>query len=200
VLTALKLTPSAARHANGAVPDSAPPVHPRRRGAADSYNCGVERLRLRPMTAAEFVALLEQLIPRYAVEKIRAGDWAEDQAEALAAKQTAELLPEGPDTPGMLLLTADDQAGQPIGRVWVALDRPRPGEAWIYDIQINPERRSKGYGRALLQAAEQEAARHGTTSIGLNVFGSNAVARNLYESSGYQIAAINMRKELTAAP
>ena len=80
--------------------------------------------------------------------------------------------------------------------VWVALDRGRPGEAWIYDIEVNPEHRGKGYGRALLLVAEQEAARHGSTAIGLNVFGTNTVARSLYESAGYRITALNMRKEL----
>ena len=84
-----------------------------------------------------------------------------------------------------------------MGVVWVALDR-RPGEAWIYDIEVNAEQRGKGYGRALLQAAEEEAARHGSKAIGLNVFGTNTVARQLYESSGYQITALNMRKELGA--
>lgn len=33
---------------------------------------------------------------------------------------------------------------------------------------------------------------------GLNVFGTNTVARRLYESSGYQITSMNMRKELGA--
>ena len=167
-------------------------------GVADSYNCGVEPLRLRPMTTVEFAAFRDRVSPAYAADKVRAGAWADDQAEALAASQTAELLPEGPDTPGMLLLTADDSTGQPVGLIWVALDRPRPGEAWIYYIEINPEQRGKGHGRALLQAAEQQAAAHGAAWIGLNVFGGNAVARNLYESSGYQVTEINMRKELSA--
>jgi ribosomal protein S18 acetylase RimI-like enzyme len=150
------------------------------------------------MTTAEFAALRDRLIPGYAADKIRAGEWPEDQAEALAAKQTAELLPEGPDTPGMLLLTADDPEGQPVGLVWVALDQPREGEAWIYYIEVNPEHRGQGHGRALLQAAEQQAVRHGATQIGLNVFGGNTVARNLYESSGYRTTQITMRKELSA--
>jgi ribosomal protein S18 acetylase RimI-like enzyme len=99
----------------------------------------------------------------------------------------------------MLLLVASSSGGESVGLVWVALDRPRAGEAWIYDIQVNPEHRGKGYGHALLEAAEQEAARHGSQAIGLNVFGTNAVARRLYESSGYQVTAMNMRKELGAS-
>ncbi len=159
----------------------------------------MDRLQLRSMTAAEFDTYRARLVPEYAAEHVRAGDWAADQAETLATRQLNDLLPAGPDSPGMLLLVASTSGGEPVGLVWVALDRPRAGEAWIYDIQVNPEHRGKGYGRALLEAAEQEAARHGSQAIGLNVFGTNAVARRLYESSGYEITAMNMRKELGAS-
>jgi ribosomal protein S18 acetylase RimI-like enzyme len=154
-------------------------------------------LRLRPVTAAEFDAWRARLIPGYAADKVRAGDWSEAEAESNATEQTDNLLPAGAETPGMLLLTAETPEGELVGVVWVALDRDRPGAAWIYDIEVHPEQRGKGYGRALLQAAERYSAQHGATEIGLNVFGPNAVARGLYESSGYEITAINMRKRLT---
>ena len=157
----------------------------------------MEGLQLRSMTVAEFETYRARLVPEYAAEHVRAGNWAADQAETLAARQVDELLPAGPDSPGMLLLVASTPGGEPVGVVWVALDR-RPGEAWIYDIEVNAEHRGKGYGRALLQAAEHEAAQHGSKAIGLNVFGPNTVARRLYESAGYQITAMNMRKDLGA--
>ena len=157
----------------------------------------MDRLQLRSMTAAEFETYRAKLIPEYAAEHVRAGDWTADQAETLAAREVNDLLPAGPDSPGMLLLVASTPGGEPVGVLWVALDR-RPGEAWIYDIEINAEHRGKGYGRALLDAAEQEAAQRGSKAIGLNVFGTNTVARRLYESAGYEITAINMRKELGA--
>jgi GNAT superfamily N-acetyltransferase len=122
----------------------------------------MDQLQLRPMTVAEFETYQARLVPGYAAEHVRAGDWTADEAEALAAGQVNDLLPAGPDSPGMLL------------------------------------HQGKGYGRALLQAAEQQAARHGSKAIGLNVFGTNTVARRLYESSGYQITSMNMRKELGA--
>jgi GNAT superfamily N-acetyltransferase len=108
-----------------------------------------------------------RLIPEYAAEHVRAGDWTADQAETLAARQVDDLLPEGPGTPGMLVLMAGTSGGETVGLVWVALDRPPPGEAWIYDIEVNPEHRGKGYGRALLLVAEQEAAKHGSKAVGL---------------------------------
>ena len=154
-------------------------------------------LQLRSMTVAEFETYRARLVPEYAADHVRAGDWTVDEAEALAAREIDDLLPAGPDSPGMLLLVASRPGGEPVGVVWVALDR-RPGEAWIYDIEVNAEHRGKGYGRALLEAAEREAARQGSRAIGLNVFGPNTVARRLYESSGYQITAMNMRKDLGA--
>ena len=59
-----------------------------------------------------------------------------------------------------------------------------------------PTERGQGLRPALLLAAEQEAARRGEATIGLNVFGPNTVARNLYESAGYEVASLQMRKEL----
>jgi GNAT superfamily N-acetyltransferase len=96
-------------------------------------------------------------------------------------------------TPGVLLLVAENAGAGAVGAAWVALDRVT---AWLVEIDIHPEHRGKGYGRALLAAVERESARRGATALGLNVFGPNAAARRLYETSGYQITALQMRKEL----
>ena len=119
-------------------------------------------LVVRPMTSAEFEAFRSRLVREYAAEHVRAGNWTADEAEARSAEQTAELLPQGVETPGMLLLMAETAGGEPVGHLWVALERRRgfPG-AWIYAIEIAPDQRGKGYGRALLLAAEQATARRG---------------------------------------
>ena len=70
-----------------------------------------------------------------------------------------------------------------------------PG-AWIYDIEVYENFRGQGYGRALLLAGEQVTRESGVHTLGLNVFGSNSVARGLYESAGYTIMAQQMSKEL----
>jgi len=153
------------------------------------------------MTAAEFGAFRSELIARYAADKAEAGSWAADRAGELAARQVDGLLPEGAATAGMLLLIAETAAGERIGHVWVQLRSPDAGGgAWIFDIEVEPGQRGKGHGRALLAAAERETAAHGVPAIGLNVFGANVVARELYESSGYEITAIQMRKQLTSTP
>jgi ribosomal protein S18 acetylase RimI-like enzyme len=157
----------------------------------------MDNLHVRPMTRVEFEAFRSRLVREYAAEHVRAGNWTEDEAEARSAEQTDELLARGVDTPGMLLLMAETSGGETVGHVWVGLER-RPGfpGAWIYAIEIATHERGKGYGRALLRAAERETARHGVRTIGLNVFGPNTVARNLYESAGYEVASLQMHKAL----
>lgn len=96
----------------------------------------------------------------------------------------------------MLLLAAETANGALIGTVWVALEGEGTSGAWIYQIEIVPEQRGHGYGRALLRAVEREVEQRGCKSIGLNVFGANAVARSLYESSGYETTSLHMRNRL----
>lgn len=147
------------------------------------------------MTAEEFSAFRERAIREYAAEHVRAGNWTAEEAVQRAARQTDELLPDGVDTPGMLLLVAETAAAGTVGLAWVAMD----GEArqpWIYDIEIVAGQRGRGLGRALLEAIEAEVRRQGGSTLGLHVFGSNTVARRLYESAGYQITSLDMKKSL----
>jgi ribosomal protein S18 acetylase RimI-like enzyme len=150
-------------------------------------------LQIRAMTQEEFRRYRQRAISEYAAENIRAGTWNPEEAERRAARETDELLPHGVETVGMVLLVGEI-AGSVVGLVWVGLaPAERPGW-WIYDIEVVPAQRGRGYGRALLAAAEREAQRRGAESIGLNVFGGNDAARGLYVSSGYEVAATYMRK------
>jgi ribosomal protein S18 acetylase RimI-like enzyme len=148
------------------------------------------------MTAEEFGTWRERAVRGYAAEHVRAGNWNPQDAEELAAKETDKLLPEGLNTAGMLFLVAESSVGSVVGMVWVALHRQGEDGAWIYDIEVVPEHRGHGYGRALLRATEREVEKRGGTSIGLNVFGDNVIARRLYESAGYDTISVQMRKRV----
>jgi ribosomal protein S18 acetylase RimI-like enzyme len=85
-----------------------------------------------------------------------------------------------------------------IGSLWLAMrEEGNSGEWFIYDIVIDPEHRGKGLGRSTMQAAEEYVRSEGGTRLALNVFGPNTVARRLYESMGYGVLAIGMKKDLT---
>jgi ribosomal protein S18 acetylase RimI-like enzyme len=148
------------------------------------------------MTQEEFDVYRRRSVREYAAAHVHAGDWSSEQAEQRAEKETDDLLPGGVETPGMVFLVGETAGGM-VGVVWVGIaPQPRPGW-WIYDIEVVREQRGRGYGRALLEAAEGEVRRRGGDSVGLNVFGGNAAACGLYESSGYHVTSMQMRKSLS---
>lgn len=147
------------------------------------------------MTPAEFASFRAHAVREYAAAHVRAGHWAADAAERRAAEETEELLPQGLQTPAMLLLIGESDADGVVGTAWLATAQPERVGAWLYDIVV-PERRGKGYGRGLLAALERHLASLGVESLGLNVFANSPIARELYESSGYEVTSQNMTKAL----
>ena len=119
-----------------------------------------------------------------------------DAARQRATQQFAELLPDGLDTKGMHLLMVVDETEGEVGTLWIGPQPGRANAAYVYDIEIQPEYRGRGFGRAAMLAAESVAAAEGATTIGLNVFGFNETARRLYDSLGYSVVATQMSKTL----
>jgi len=156
-------------------------------------------VRLRAMTPVEFAAWQLQIARAYADEQIAAGRWPAEGAVQRALDEDAERLPQGLDTPGMLLLRGVRPDGTSIGRVWIALEHPRgtPDCAFLLDIEVDAEHRGRGLGRALMKAAEQAVADHGVGALELNVFGQNTAAIALYTSAGYTVTTQQMRKRLS---
>jgi GNAT superfamily N-acetyltransferase len=148
------------------------------------------------MTPAEFAAFRSHAVREYAAAHVRAGHWTAETAQRRAAEETDRLLPQGLQTPAMLLLVGEGEADGVVGTAWVASEQPERVGAWLYDIEIVPEQRGKGYGSGLLAALERQLAGLGVQSLGLNVFADTPVARGLYESSGYEVTSQNMTKTL----
>lgn len=150
------------------------------------------------MSAVEFEERLVALLDEYVTAQIQAGSWNPADANELALAQRRRLLPHGFDTPGMHWYLARTPSDQVIGYLWLATEPTDSfGDgAWIYAIAVDPQFRGRGFGRRLLEAAELEARRLGAASIALNVFGKNRVARRLYESSGFEVTSLQMRKSL----
>jgi ribosomal protein S18 acetylase RimI-like enzyme len=155
-------------------------------------------LQLRAMTEAEFEEYLRHAISGYAAAHVSAGSWSKEEAEERAAADTAKLLPAGLATEDMLFYMGETGDGEVVGWVWLCLKSPRgdQGYAWIYDIEIVADQRGKGYGRALLMAAEAELRSRGVPAVALNVFGPNVVAQRLYAAAGYELMSQQLRKDL----
>jgi ribosomal protein S18 acetylase RimI-like enzyme len=153
-------------------------------------------MKVRDMTPDEFAAWREHSLSEYSVEVSEARGIPVADARRIADESHARYLPQGQATPGVHIVIGEDDAGRRIGILWVGPNPNGVGPAWVYDIEVEESRRGEGWGRALMLAAEELARADGHAEIGLNVFGSNTVARRLYESLGYGTSSIQMRKPL----
>jgi ribosomal protein S18 acetylase RimI-like enzyme len=134
---------------------------------------------------SESVRVLSKVMPEeLAVERVRRG--------------TARFLPDGLDTVGHYLLTAENEAGEAVGNTWIGPDPSNADAAWVYDLNVFAPFRRRGYGSAILAAAEALVADEGRSALGLSVDGDNEAAIALYRRSGFDVTSMSMRKKIHA--
>jgi ribosomal protein S18 acetylase RimI-like enzyme len=149
-------------------------------------------VRLEPMTDEQYRRYRERAEDGYAEQIAESGAMAWDDAVEKAAGDYARLLPEGLATPDQFLYAAYDGTAE-VGLIWINLDGLR---GFVYDVEVHPDHRRRGYGTAIMTAAEAIARDRGARSMSLNVFGPNLGARSLYERLGYVVTSVQMRKRL----
>lgn len=90
-----------------------------------------------------------------------------------------------------------DDSGTLGGFVWVAIRMDLQGAFGSIDqVYLFPAYRHQGWGRRLLDAAEQFLKERGVHYARLYVTQENAEAVHLYENSGYDIIRYEMEKPL----
>ena len=155
-------------------------------------------VRLRPLREDEYADFVERGRREYAEDLYENGSLTREAATAKAARDYAQLLPEGPATPGQTIYAIEElETGERVGRLWFT-EREMDGQriAFLYDIAIDEPHRGRGLGRAAMLAFEQVAMADGHEVLQLNVFGGNARARGLYRSLGFVETAVHMQKQL----
>lgn len=140
----------------------------------------------RPMTQAEFLPWRESEVVGYAADLANSGSLTPEQAAKASAESYDELLPEGLDTPGNEWAVVD-AGGVAVATIWLNHDS-RMVPSFVYSVEVRPDHRGNGYGRAAMHAGEALTIRAGHSHLGLNVFGHNTVAMRLYDSLGYAVA------------
>ncbi|HVB70410.1 MAG TPA: GNAT family N-acetyltransferase [Acidimicrobiales bacterium] len=150
---------------------------------------------LREMTPDEVTNLLPRIMDGYVEERVGAGQDVES-ARATANEQHAILFPDGRAAEGQHLMHVLD-GDNVVGLLWMGRPMSAIASTWfVYYVEVNPDQRGRGYGRAAMELAESWTREHGGTRVALNVFGPNLVARSLYDALGYEVMATTMFKEV----
>jgi GNAT superfamily N-acetyltransferase len=141
------------------------------------------------MEDEEFVAWLPLLREDYAQELVRDYRMSADQARA---KSGAEIDGQRHAGHSVFVIEVD---GEPVGHLWLVERRDAYEPTLVvYDIDVDERYRGRGYGKAAMVFAEEEARLRGLTRIALRVGARNEVARNLYRSLGFDENEVAMSK------
>lgn len=151
-----------------------------------------QRISLRPMTQEQFDEFYAYAVSSYAESRAKAGLETPEQAIVTSREQFVELLPDGKETKDNQLWQAYDGSTN-IGMLWIESSGPR---AFVYDIVVEESQRRRGYGASIMNAGARWSQEHGSTALGLNVFGYNDGARALYEKLGYTVNSETVQKPL----
>jgi hypothetical protein len=114
-----------------------------------------------------------------------------DVADVVALWRRAGLVRDWNDpTSDIVLARRDGNATVLLGRangfaaasVLVGHDGHR---GWVYYVSVDPDHRNKGYGRAIMAAAEDWLRARGIQKLQLMVRGDNTQVNAFYQSIGY---------------
>jgi ribosomal protein S18 acetylase RimI-like enzyme len=83
--------------------------------------------------------------------------------------------------PNSAVLAGHEDSGV-VASVLVGHDGHR---GWVYYVAVDPDHRHKGYGRAIMDAAEQWLRARGIEKLQLLVRGDNTEVHAFYQSLGY---------------
>jgi ribosomal protein S18 acetylase RimI-like enzyme len=155
-------------------------------------------IELVPMTAEQYEDYLDILLPDYAQEHVKAGNWAEEGALERAREEMDTYLPDGVATDDHYLYTlVDPELNAAVGILWYAIRGPEHNrQAFVYDIKIDDQFRRRGYASQAFQKMETMVKEMGINVIGLHVFGNNYGAIAMYEKLGFEVTDLMMRKWL----
>ncbi len=155
-------------------------------------------IRLLPMSREYFEEWKSGSVRDYADEKVKAGNWAAEEAPRLAEQSFASILPQGFSTKDHHFFSIENpSAGEKVGIAWYSANREgtRPF-AYLWDFLIFEQYRRRGYASEALRLLEEKVKEQGLDTVSLHVFGHNHAARELYEKSGYVVTNVNMSKKI----
>lgn len=154
----------------------------------------------RKMTSEEFSEYREYSNEFRGRELSEAHQVSVNEGIRLANNELDECLPLGLETGGNYLLCIEakySDKSDVVGYLWYGY-RLGDTSAFIYDIQIFPIYRGKGYGKHSFDLLEQTLRSQGVNQLELLVSSDNKRAFKLYTELGFRATGINMVKQTTS--
>jgi GNAT superfamily N-acetyltransferase len=154
-------------------------------------------MKMVEMNAEGYRVFRKASLEGYATDISKQHEVSIDQARRDAEASFATLLPKEQATENNYFynLVGDDNGL--LGYIWFqAREKSGKKSVLICDIFVNPTERNRGLGKFMLEWLDGKVQELGLSEIVLHAFGFNKGARHLYESFGYEITNVHMRKKL----
>ncbi|MCL6609761.1 MAG: GNAT family N-acetyltransferase [Geminicoccaceae bacterium] len=149
------------------------------------------RLRPAPIAERAFREAPVESDRRAVAELVAATGLFRPSEVAIARELVEACLERGPEASGYRFLLADDAAGL-AGYVCFGPIDGTEGSFDLYWIAVRPDRRGRGLGRALLEAAEARIAALGGRRVYVETSTTERYAptRAFYRACGYRLEAV----------
>lgn len=142
---------------------------------------------IQAMSSYEYDYLKQQIIEELTETLVSTKQMTRSDASIAAMAEQDQVLPHGVKTKNHNLRTLKSETGEILGYAWFGrVVRAYGDVAFLFDINVLPQYRNRGCGKALLKAIEQEAFSSGYSTIELYVSAKNIIAMKLYDAFGYQ--------------
>jgi mycothiol synthase len=148
-----------------------------------------EGVELRPVPADVAAELVDGLVATDPHGVARDPEAGIEQAR----RYVRQVAPDGLDGPDVCIRAAYS-GGRRIGWIWFGLAKPQhPSAGLVSHIEVLPEERRRGHGRAMVAAAAAELARRDVPYIGLDVPGTRHAALAFAASAGLGMTLISQQ-------
>ncbi len=121
--------------------------------------------------------------------EIDSATWSADASPAPRASDPVFFRPHVEPSDTLVAVVGERIAGYAL----IGTATPLPASARVQMIRglaVDPDFQGSGVGRALVDAAIEEAKRRGAVKLSLRVLSTNEVARRLYAAAGFQTEGV----------
>lgn len=154
-------------------------------------------MHMMAMNQDEFTAFRNRSINNFSEQLIEDLHCTPEVAYVKAEQKLNSYLSDGLETAGHYFYHIKDNQGEAHGYLWFGeREENNYKKIFIYDIFVEEVDRGQGYGKSMLIWLENETKKLDLLEISLHVLGYNHIARELYESMGFEITNIYMAKKL----